>query len=87
MFTGWDETAAIAGVGQLLTKILARNYWTMVNVSILQIIKTLKFLFRGVNSPNRGWFKLGFGGDLIGYYQIKYDKEKYIPINKGHFFD
>lgn len=24
----------------------------------------------GVNSPKRGWFKLGFGGDLRSYYQI-----------------
>ena len=24
----------------------------------------------GVNSPKRGWFKLGFGGDLRPYYQI-----------------
>lgn len=24
----------------------------------------------GVNSPQRGWFKLGFGGDLRSYYQI-----------------
>ena len=24
----------------------------------------------GVNSPQRGWFKLGFGGNLLPYYQI-----------------
>jgi hypothetical protein len=24
----------------------------------------------GVNSPQRGWFKLGFGGNLINYYQV-----------------
>lgn len=24
----------------------------------------------GVNSPQRGWFKLGFGGDLRSYYQV-----------------
>ena len=24
----------------------------------------------GVNSPQRGWFKLGFGGDLRPYYQV-----------------
>jgi len=24
----------------------------------------------GVNSPNRGWFKLSFGGDLRSYYQL-----------------
>jgi len=25
----------------------------------------------GVNSPNRGWFKLSFGGDLRSYYEIR----------------
>lgn len=24
----------------------------------------------GINSPNRGWFKLSFGGDIINYYQV-----------------
>jgi len=26
--------------------------------------------FEGVNSPQRGWFKLGFGGSLLPYYQV-----------------
>jgi hypothetical protein len=39
------------------------------------------FDFEGVNSPNRGWFKLSFGGKLENYYQIKYDKSK-IYTNK-----
>jgi hypothetical protein len=25
----------------------------------------------GVNSPNRGWYKLSFGGDLKTYYHVK----------------
>ena len=32
---------------------------------IVEKLKINKFDFEGVNSPNRGWFKLGFGGDLI----------------------
>ena len=28
----------------------------------------------GVNSPDRGWFKLSFGGDLRQYYRITFDK-------------
>ena len=24
----------------------------------------------GVNSPDRGWFKLSFGGDIVPYYHI-----------------
>jgi lipid II:glycine glycyltransferase (peptidoglycan interpeptide bridge formation enzyme) len=27
----------------------------------------------GVNSPKRGWFKLGFGGDLRPYYRVNKD--------------
>jgi len=26
----------------------------------------------GVNSPNRGWFKLSFGGELVPYYNLKW---------------
>ena len=26
--------------------------------------------FEGVNSPQRGWFKLSFGGNLVPYYQV-----------------
>lgn len=25
----------------------------------------------GINSPNRGWFKLSFGGNIVPYYEIK----------------
>lgn len=31
----------------------------------------------GVNSPQRGWFKLSFGGNIIPYYQISFKKNKY----------
>tara|TARA_B100000900_G_scaffold416265_1_gene450731 strand:- start:2418 stop:3398 length:981 start_codon:yes stop_codon:yes gene_type:complete len=41
---------------------------------IVEKSKIYKFDFEGVNSPKRGWFKLGFGGDLIPYYQVKYEK-------------
>jgi hypothetical protein len=27
--------------------------------------------FEGVNSPNRGWFKLSFGGNLMPYYRVR----------------
>ena len=26
----------------------------------------------GVNSPQRGWFKMSFGGDLVPYYELKW---------------
>ena len=85
MFTGWDETKAyyLYGVGAVVNK---KSWQGTIGLwSILKYIaknKNIKiFDFEGVNSPNRGWFKLGFGGDLISYYQIKYDKEK-IYSNK-----
>jgi len=28
----------------------------------------------GINSPHRGWFKLSFGGDIVPYYEIKYEE-------------
>ncbi len=28
----------------------------------------------GVNSPNRGFWKLGFGGNLLPYYHISMNK-------------
>ena len=31
-------------------------------------VKTIDL--EGVNSPNRGWFKLSFGGELINYYAV-----------------
>ncbi len=30
--------------------------------------------FEGVNSPNRGWFKLSFGGNLLPYYHVKLEE-------------
>ena len=35
-------------------------------------IKTVDL--EGVNSPNRGWFKLSFGGNIIPYYELIYKK-------------
>jgi hypothetical protein len=28
----------------------------------------------GVNSPNRGFWKIGFGGDIRPYYKIEFEK-------------
>lgn len=80
MFTAWDNTKAyyLYGVGS--DKIKETWQGTIGLWSILKYIainKNIKiFDFEGVNSPNRGWFKLGFGGELTSYYQIKYDKKK-----------
>lgn len=80
MITGWDNCKAyyLFGVGSDKKK----EPWqgTIGLWEILKYISRIKklniFDFEGVNSPKRGWFKLGFGGELISYYQIKYDKKK-----------
>jgi hypothetical protein len=32
--------------------------------------------FEGVNSPNRGWFKLSFGGKLLPYYLVRFNEDQ-----------
>jgi hypothetical protein len=84
--TGWDAHKAyyLYGVGSDKYK----KPWqgTIGQWSIFRYIvnntNIKKFDFEGVNSPQRGWFKLGFGGDLINYYQIKYDKKRKVHTNK-----
>ncbi|MDB9812355.1 hypothetical protein OAB74_01245 [Candidatus Pelagibacter sp.] len=78
--TGWDNTKAyyLYGVGSEKIK----KPWQ----GTAGLWSTFKYIannncakmydFEGVNSPKRGWFKLGFGGELINYYQIKYEKRK-----------
>ena len=37
---------------------------------ILRKLGIKKLDLEGVNSPNRGWFKLSFGGSLENYYEV-----------------
>lgn len=83
---GWDYHKAyyLYGVGSETNK----KSWqgTIGQWSVFRYITNNTNLnnydFEGVNSPNRGWFKLGFGGDLTSYYQIKYEKKRKVYSNK-----
>ena len=64
ILTGWDETKAyyLFGVGSAVNK---RSWQGTIGLwSIIKYIANNKdikiFDFEGVNSPNRGWFKLGW---------------------------
>lgn len=77
---GWDNTKAyyLYGVGSDKNSKPWQGtigIWTIFKY-IVKNTNLRIFDFEGVNSPNRGWFKLSFGGDLESYYQIKYDKNK-----------
>ena len=80
ILTAWDNTKAYYLYGVASDKNKESWQGTIGIWSILKYIainKNIKYFdFEGVNSPNRGWFKLGFGGELISYYQINYDKKK-----------
>ena len=39
----------------------------------------------GVNSPQRAFFKAGFGGELKPYYMIKFKKNELVPFIKKTF--
>ena len=40
----------------------------------MTVAKNIKSIF--ITLPQRGWFKLGFGGDLKPYYQVYKRKEE-----------
>lgn len=80
MVTGWDNTKAyyLYGVGSNEIKKPwqgTAGLWSTFRY-IANNNHAKLYDFEGVNSPNRGWFKLGFGGELVSYYQIKYEKRK-----------
>jgi hypothetical protein len=70
----WDSKRAyyLFGAGQPDSK--AAWQGTLANWAALKYLSQERNLrevdLEGVNSPQRGWFKLGFGGDLRPYYQI-----------------
>jgi hypothetical protein len=83
---GWDSKKAyyLYGVGSDANKKSWQGtigQWTIFRY-IVNSTNLNKYDFEGVNSPKRGWFKLGFGGDLINYYQVKYDKKRKVYSNK-----
>ncbi len=80
VFCGWDNNKAyyIFGVGSEENKKSWQGtigQWSLFRY-IVENTEIDKFDFEGVNSPQRGWFKLGFGGKLVPYYQLNYEKFK-----------
>ena len=76
-FIGWDTKRAyyIFGAndpnkrnGHSGTAVLWDAFYHLNEIGI----KTVDL--EGVNSPNRGWFKLSFGGNIIPYYELIYKK-------------
>ena len=56
-------------VGGVMAKDLAKNH----NIQEVDL--------EGVNSPERGWFKLSFGGDLRCYHQVYFPSSR-VKLNR-----
>ena len=48
------------------TAVLWESFYTLAAKGIKQVN------LEGINSPQRGWFKLSFGGNIVPYYQLTY---------------
>lgn len=70
----WDNKRSYYLFGAKNNKI--KNSWggTLINWEAFKYIARYKSLgeidLEGINSPNRGSFKLSFGGSIISYFQI-----------------
>ncbi len=70
----WDNKRSYYLLGAKNNKI--KNSWggTLINWEVFKYIAKYKSLgeidLEGINSPNRGSFKLSFGGSIISYFQI-----------------
>ena len=71
---GWDNKRAyyIFGAndpakrdGHTGTNVLWEAFYDLSKMGIDEVD------MEGINSPNRGWFKLSFGGNIVPYYEIK----------------
>lgn len=73
VFFAWDTKRAyyLFGAGETVEK---ENYqgtyafWEAMGILANKGITEIDF--EGVNSPNRGWFKLSFGGTLVPYFEL-----------------
>ena len=51
---------------------LAKYFWSLWYSQIYEKKYEISSVdLEGVNSPNRGWFKLSLGGDLSQYFKVK----------------
>lgn len=79
VFYGWDRKRAYYLFGAGHPEINEAYQGTFAHwgafVDLANRIGICEVDMEGVNSPQRGWFKLGFGGDLRSYYQVYKDKQ------------
>lgn len=80
VFYAWDAKRAYylfgagrPGTGEPWQGTLA--HWEAFK-DLSQRLGVMEVDLEGVNSPNRGWFKLGLGGDLRQYYQVRKGKKQ-----------
>ena len=75
-FFGWDNKRAyyIFGAndpekrdGHSGTNVLWEAFYDLSKMGVNEVD------LEGINSPHRGWFKLSFGGDIIPYYEVKFN--------------
>lgn len=71
---GWDAKRAYYLFGAGHPELSAPWQGTLVHWEMFKYLarrhQIAEIDLEGVNSPQRGWFKLGFGGDLRPYYQV-----------------
>ncbi len=74
IFYAWDNKRAYYLYGAGNPNISMPWQGTFVHWKAIEYLAKQKIFFidfEGVNSPKRGWFKIGFGGDLNPYYVVK----------------
>tara|TARA_B100000242_G_C43029790_1_gene479654 strand:- start:163 stop:1143 length:981 start_codon:yes stop_codon:yes gene_type:complete len=74
VFYVWDSKRAYFLFGAGNPEISEQWQGTIAHLEAFKYLSRSKSItevdFEGVNSPQRGWFKLSFGGELISYYHL-----------------
>ena len=78
VYFAWDSKRAyyLFGAGQIESKERYQGtfaFWSAMKELAKKGIEWIDW--EGVNSPQRGWFKLSFGGELVPYYQLSWKRE------------
>ena len=74
VFYAWDNKRAYYLYGAGNPKISMPWQGTFAHWKAIEYLAKQKIFlidFEGINSPKRGWFKIGFGGDLNPYFIVK----------------
>ena len=74
VFYAWDNKRAYYLYGAGNPNIIMPWQGTFAHWKAIEYLAKQKIFsidFEGINSPKRGWFKIGFGGDINPYYVVK----------------